>query len=243
MKPVVIFASSHYSRKLANNETILRRWLVYSISKDRVFCFCCRLFESQSTSNLVSEGYNKWKHLSEILKTHENSTSHKKFYHDWIEAEMRVKIRKTIDCEEQKFINREILRWNNVLIRLMNIIFYLAENNGSFPATTQGTSNKLYTPNNGKFLGLVQLVDKFDPIMQEHLKLAMAGDISNHYCGKDIQNELIDQMGGKVKSEIVSRTKNFKYYSIIADCTPDISHIEQLSLTIRFADLSDDNTG
>ncbi|XP_026827644.1 uncharacterized protein LOC113562408 [Ooceraea biroi] len=107
----------------------------------------------------------------------------------------------------------------------------------------RGTSNKLYTPNNGKFLGLVQLVDKFDPIMQEHLKLAMAGDISNHYCGKDIQNELIDQMGGKVKSEIVSRTKNFKYYSIIADCTPDISHIEQLSLTIRFADLSDDNTG
>ncbi|XP_011343812.3 zinc finger MYM-type protein 1 [Ooceraea biroi] len=105
----------------------------------------------------------------------------------------------------------------------------------------RGTSDKLYTPNNGKFLGLVQLIGKFDPIMQEHLKLAMAGDISDHYCGKDIQNELIDLMGGKVKSEIVSRAKTSKYYSIIADCTPDISHIEQLSLTIRFADLSDDN--
>jgi len=35
------FASFHYSRKLANNEIIPRRWLVYSISKDRIFCFCC----------------------------------------------------------------------------------------------------------------------------------------------------------------------------------------------------------
>lgn len=168
---------------------------------------------------------------------HENSTSHKQFYHQWFEAEMRLKRRKTIDCEELKLIRKETLRWNNVLIRLMNITLYLAENNIPF----RGTSDKLYTPNNGKFLGLVQLLGKFDPIMQEHLKLAMARDISDHYCGKDIQNELIDLMGEKVKSEIVSRAKNSKYYSIIADCTSDISHIEQLSLTIRFADLSDDN--
>ena len=231
------FASSHYSRKLANNEIIPRRWLVYSISKDRIFCFCCRLFDSQSASNLVSEGYNNWKHLSDILKMHENSVSHKKFYHQWFEAETRLKKGKTINCEEQKLISKETLRWNNVLIRLMNIVLYLAENNIAF----RGSSDKLYTPNNGKFLGLVQLIGKFDPIMQEHLKLAMAGDISDHYCGKDIQNELINLMGEKVKSEILSRAKNSKYYSIIADCTPDISHIEQLSLTIRFADLSNDN--
>lgn len=231
------FASSHYSRKLANNEIIPRRWLVYSISKDRVFCFCCRLFDRQSASNLVSEGYNNWKHLSETLKMHENSTFHKKCYYQWFEAEIRLKRGKTIDREEQKLISRETLRWNNVLFRLMNIILYLAENNMAF----RGTSDKLYTPNNGKFLGLVQLIGKFDPIIQEHLKLAMAGDISDHYCGKNIQAELINLMGEKVKSEIVSRARNSKYYSIIADCTPDISHIEQLSLTIRFADLSDNN--
>lgn len=231
------FASSYYTKKLTNNETIPRRWLVYSISKDRTFCFCCRLFDNQSISNLVSEGCNDWKHLSETLKMHENSTLHKKFYCQWIEAEMRLKRGKTIDCEEQKLISRETLRWNNVLIRLMNITLYLAENNIAF----RGTSDKLYTPNNGKFLGLVQLIGKFDPVMQEHLRLATTGNISDHYCGKDIQNELIDLMGEKVRSEIVSRVKISKYYSIIADCTPDISHIEQLSFTIRFADLSDDN--
>ncbi|XP_068989239.1 zinc finger MYM-type protein 1-like [Neodiprion pinetum] len=105
----------------------------------------------------------------------------------------------------------------------------------------RGSSDKLYTPNNGKFLGLVQLLGKFDPVMEEHLKLATTGGISDHYCGKDIQNELIDLMGEKVTSEIISRVKNAKYYSIIADCTPDISHVEQLSLTMRFADLTDAN--
>jgi len=66
----------------------------------------------------------------------------------------------------------------------------------------------------------------------------MKCDVSDHNCGKHTQNELIELMGEKVKSEIISCAKGSKYYSIIADCTPDISHVEQLSLTIRFVELS-----
>ncbi|XP_046601381.1 uncharacterized protein LOC124295433 [Neodiprion lecontei] len=109
---------------------------------------------------------------------HENSALHKKYYHQWFEREIRLKRGNTIDCEEQKLISRETLRWNNVLTRLMNIVLYLAENNMAF----RGSSDKLYTPNNGKFLGLVQLLGKFDPVMEEHLKLATTGGISDHYC-------------------------------------------------------------
>jgi len=82
---------------------------------------------------------------------------------------------------------------------LKHITLYLAENNVVF----SGTSDKLYTPYNGKFLGLVQLLAKFDTVMQEHLRLAMKGDVSDHYCRKHIQNELIELMGEKVKSEII----------------------------------------
>ncbi|KAF2880397.1 hypothetical protein ILUMI_25780 [Ignelater luminosus] len=85
-------------------------------------------------------------------------------------------------------IRKETTRWNNVLTRLMNIVLYLAENNMAF----RGSSGKLYTPHNGKFLGLVQLLAKFDP---EHLRLAVKSDILDHYCRKDIQNELIELMG------------------------------------------------
>ena len=36
------------------------------------------------------------------------------------------------------------------------------------------------------------------------LTCAMKGDISDHYCGKMIQNELIDLMAGKVNFEFIS---------------------------------------
>ncbi|XP_047145743.1 zinc finger MYM-type protein 1-like [Hydra vulgaris] len=60
----------------------------------------------------------------------------------------------------------------------MNITLYLATNNMAF----RGSSDKLCAVNNGKFLGLVQLLAKFDPIMLNHVTLALKGDISDHYC-------------------------------------------------------------
>ncbi|XP_047131911.2 uncharacterized protein LOC105844560 [Hydra vulgaris] len=60
----------------------------------------------------------------------------------------------------------------------MNITLYLAENNMAF----RGSSDKLFTPQNGKFLGLIQMLAKFDPVMQKHLALAIKDDTSDHYC-------------------------------------------------------------
>lgn len=230
------FSSCYYHRKLLNGESFCRRWLVYSISKNAIFCFCCKIFDWKSTSKLANSGYNNWQHLSEAVSIHENSASHRKFYQQWVETEMRIKTGQTIDKKEQEMIEKEKSRWQNVLLRLLNITLYLAQNNIAF----RGTSDKLYTPHNGKFLGLVQLLAKFDPVMENHLSLAMKSDISDHYCGKNIQNELISLMAEKVNHVIALKALKAIYYSIIADCTPDNSRKEQLSLTIRFVDLSDD---
>lgn len=69
-----------YSRKLSNGEFIDRQWLVYSVSSDRVYCFCCKLFPSHATnlriSSLATVGLRDWKHIFERLKTHEISQAH-----------------------------------------------------------------------------------------------------------------------------------------------------------------------
>lgn len=62
-----------------------------------------------------------------------------------------------------------------------------------------------------------------------------------HYLSHDIQDQLITLIANKIQKEIVAFIHKSKYYSIMMDCTPDISHQEQLSLIIRVVDMDTDN--
>ena len=43
-------SSTHYTRYLSNGEKTIRKWLVYSISLDKVFCFCYKLFKQEENT-------------------------------------------------------------------------------------------------------------------------------------------------------------------------------------------------
>ncbi len=53
------------------------------------------------------------------------------------------------------------------------------------------------------------------------------------YLGENIKKELISEISEKIVEAMVCEIKQSKYFSIILDCTPDITHIEQLSVVIR----------
>jgi hypothetical protein len=49
----------------------------------------------------------------------------------------------------------------------------------------------------------------------DHLRKIVNNDIHNHYCGKIIQNGLINLPAKKVKQNIAKRALQAKYFSII----------------------------
>lgn len=161
------FSNVFFYRLASNGEKVRRRWLVYSSKNNSVFCFCCKLFNTALSSTTLSDqiGNSDWRHIGTVLSRHEISTNHLKCYEKWVEAEQRLSSGTTIDDENQKIITQEKERWNNVLERLLAITQYLVQHQMAF----RGTNETLYKKDNGNYLGLVELIAKFDPVMKDHI--------------------------------------------------------------------------
>lgn len=69
--------------------------------------------------------------------------------------------------------------------------------------------------------------------MSEHIRTIQNQKAKVHYLSGTIQNEIIALIGNKALEEIVRRVHRAKYYSVIMDCTLDVSHEEQLSIVLR----------
>ena len=144
------FSHSHYTRILPNGENQDRKWLVYSKSVDKVYCFCCKLFKSTPlTSALANERYNDWKHLSEMLKLYENNIQHITNMNTWIDLQIRLRKNETIDKNIQKQIFKEKIHWKQVLLRIIAIVKCLAKNSISFHEIHE----RICEDNNSNFFG------------------------------------------------------------------------------------------
>ena len=215
---------------MCSGEDVSHSWLIYSIVKGAFYYFCCRVFGKIRISLTSKSGYCDWKHMSELLSEHEKSPGHMKAFQDWVEFSSRLRLGKTIDCEKQRIIKNEVERWKEVFRRIVLMIEFLASQN----LALRGNTDKLYSRDNGNFLKLTEFIGKFDLVMAEHLRRITSRETYVHYLGKRIQNEIIELLGSKIKEQILKEVQEWTYYSIILDCTPDVSHTEQLSLVIRY---------
>lgn len=84
---------------------------------------------------------------------------------DWKEFERRLHDGKTIDDEFQKNLQNEKKKWHSIIKIIIDVILFCAKHN----LPLRGSSDKLGEDNNGIFLGLIELISHYDPILSDHV--------------------------------------------------------------------------
>ena len=234
-----------FFKSLPNGEKILRSWMIYSPSKTSIYCFCCKLFaeEGSCKSSFNSpDGFNTWWKLNPKVSQHESNASHVQNFTNWKEMEIRIASGKTIDKMEQEVVENKKKQWKSILSRLLDIIRFLAKQNLSLRGHREDTHTEAeVAENKGNFLELVYLLSKYDPVLREHiLRIQMGSKYTASYLSPTIQNEFIEILGENVRSKIINQVKEAKYFSMIFDSTPDISHKDQMSQVLRYVVIDGD---
>jgi len=99
-----------------------------------------------------------------MFKGHETSKNHLTAYSTWLELSLRLK-KKTIYDVNQRILASECRHWNEVLQRIM-VVQFLGHQNLAF----RGSYDQLFKHNNGHFLKLIELMAKYNSVMDEYVR-------------------------------------------------------------------------
>uniref|UniRef100_A0A2S2Q6K9 Zinc finger MYM-type protein 1 n=1 Tax=Sipha flava TaxID=143950 RepID=A0A2S2Q6K9_9HEMI len=88
--------------------------------------------------------------------------------------------------------------------------------------------------NDGNFRAILRYMAQGDSDMRSYLE--SSGTIK--YTSSTSQNEIIDSCNKLLLNKIVSRVNEAKCFTVLADETADVSGIEQVSLCVRYVDMT-----
>lgn len=234
------FPKSVFSKSLPNGEKCARDWLVWSKKSQSLLCFPCCLFQSEADEHSLLSDSSKgmcdnWRKLYDKVSQHESSFVHVTLYLKWKDAERSLKNMTGIDSSLQKSFLTEKEKWRKILRCMLDVILFLGERN----LPLRGSSNQIGDMSNGLFLGTLELLSKYCPHLKEHLenvksKQELGKIMKTHYLSWQTQNEFLKLCAEAVQKKVLDDVKNSRYYGLIVDGTPDVSHTEQLVFVLRY---------
>lgn len=227
-KKTRLVQSSVFYKIKENGEKVFREWLVYSCKSGSVYCYVCKLVSKKIISNLSANGYNNWKNITQALKSHEQSYEHIASIGTLVS---RSNIEGRIDTEMRGSYQKEKEYCRNMPLRVVAAIKFLSKNGLAF----YGSTTKLFTKGNGNVLSSLEFLSEFDPFLAGHLqKYGNSGSGHVSYLSTAICSEFINLLAKEVTNFMTKELETAKYFAIIVDSTPNVSHIDQLTLIIRY---------
>ena len=194
---------------------------------------------SKLTKPDLGHGDN-WRKLYGKVEAHQRSSSHVSCFITWKGLEKTVLRTTGIDQQLQSQFESEVSKWREIFRCILDVVLFLSERQLPF----RGSTTELNNPNNGLFLGNLELLSGHNKILKSHLDEVKKhqennGRMQAHYLSPRSQNEFIDECSKVVLNAIVEEVKQALYYSIIADGTPDVSYTEQITFILRYVNLNE----
>ena len=128
------------------------------------------------------------------LPEHEDGVSHKNCYWKWKKLQHTITTATGIDRQLQNQIQPEMYKNRALVERILDVTLYLASRNLPF----WGKSLSLDDVHNGHYLGLLELLSNYDPLLREHLQKVRGNKKRarlTHYLSPESQNEFIGICG------------------------------------------------
>lgn len=215
---------------------------VWSKDAAAIFCFPCSLYRSETQTNqlhhskFVEGGIaDNWKKIYETIKSHEENALHLSNSMKWKELFQTLGDKRGIDAALQHSIKQEEEKWRKILTAIVDLILFLAKNHLPF----RGSHSTVDYDDCGLFLSTLKLVGRYNTEVKQHLEMVAQCRESGRRMQADYlpwrsQNEFLKLCGEKVLNSILEEVRKARYFSIVVDGTPDVSHTEQLVFILRY---------
>lgn len=227
-------SDSHFFCLKANGLKEYREWLIFSETTKCVYCYVCKLFSKTTLQTKLISGFKNWGNLTRALRVHERSSEH---ISSMFVLKKRSSINGRIDEKLAKQICDQENYWRQVLKRIIATVKLLASMGIGF----RGHDDSIDSKRKGNFLSCIEYLSEFDNFLKVHLeKFGNSGSGSVNYLSNTICDEFISLMANEVQKQLICEVKDALYFSLIVDSTPDISHIDQLTLILRFVQKNGD---
>jgi hypothetical protein len=177
-------------------------------------------------SNVLVTRCSNWKYIGDILRRHDESKEHKKRMCVYVKRSKSVG---GIDSEMIKEHEKQTNYWREVLKRVVATAKLLATFGLGFREHDRSSK--------GNFISCLECLAEFDIFFKTHLEAySKCGKGPVNYLSNTTCDELIGLMATNVRNTIINDIKQAKYFSLITDSTPDVSHADQLSFIIKYID-------
>ena len=206
------------------------KWLEYSPSINKAFCFPCRVFGTKGRHQeaFVSNGFQHWKSASEKFRTHQSSVAHKNSILAWkvgkqMQNNPEGNVVSLINLQHKKVIDKNRQYLKNIVETLIFI--------GRQGISLRGHRENDESLNKGNFLELLMFQAKNNPLINRFF----ANKEKNvTYTSPGIQNDLLTVIGENIRDNTINQIKYTRMFALILDESSDISRHEQAAVVLRY---------